>query len=884
MPLEQYRQKRDPERTPEPFGGRARAGATQSGGVFVIQKHDATRMHYDFRLEMEGVLRSWAVPKGPSLNPANKHLAVMVEDHPLDYGDFEGVIPRGNYGAGAVIVWDRGVYTALDPKDDVAAAVRAGKLDLELRGYKLRGAFTLVRTGRGAKPAGDGKQQWLLIKKRDQYAAEDDVTQLHPRSVLSGLAVEEMYQASAAGEAAAAGLARGKVPQLGAALNPRDFPLMFAKLTQDPVQGKQWLFEIKYDGVRALALREGDAVRMFARSGAEITGQYPEVALALRALPYRRFVIDGEIVALNDEGRPNFQLLQRRMHLSDRREIARMSLAVPVCYFVFDLLAFDKFDLRGLPLEERKGHLERLITGEGPLRYCQHIVERGRDFFEAVRETQLEGMIAKLRDSPYRGRRSGDWLKIKCPLTRKFVIGGYTDPAGSRTYFGALLLGQYEEDGRLRFTEKVGTGFNYEKLKEIYGLLRRRARDTSPFRVPGAGEPPLPAGVHFCEPELVCEVRFAEWTGQGGIRHPSFMGLAPNADPRECFYEGPAGAAEPVHCPTAEQAALPALASDAPASAIAQAGAAADSDADSASGRVAITNPDKVFWPAQGYTKGDLVAYYQSIASWMLPYLKDRPVMLTRYPDGIDGKSFYQKDAPGFAPPWLRTEKIYSHDSQRDISYFILDSADALAYMANLAAITIHIWSSRLPHLENPDWLLFDIDPKGSTTRNAVLVAQETAAALREVGLRPYLKTSGQAGLHVVVGLEPKYTYEQARMFSEAVARLVVSRIPDLATINRNPRTRAGKVYIDYLQLGHGKTIAGPYSVRPITGAPVSAPLDWKELKPTLDPGVFNIKTMPRRMANLRSDPFLGALEDPMTLEDALPALESALQSPRAGA
>jgi len=873
MALEQYRRKRDPERTPEPFGGQARPGAVQSGGVFVIQKHDATRMHYDFRLEMEGVLRSWAVPKGPSLNPADKRLAVMVEDHPLDYGDFEGVIPKGNYGAGAVIVWDRGVYTALDPKDDVAGAVRAGKLDLELRGYKLRGAFTLVRTGRGAKPSGDGKQQWLLIKKRDEHAGDDDVTQLHPRSVLSGLAVEEMYEASAAGEAVAADLARANVPQLSAALGPREFPLMFAKLSYDPVDGKQWLFEIKYDGVRALALREGDAVRMFARSGKEITGQYPEVALALRALPYRRFAIDGEIVALNDQGRPNFQLLQRRMHLSDRRDIARMSLAVPVCYFVFDLLAFDKFDLRGLALEERKQFLERLIKGEGPLRYCEHIAERGRDFFEAVTNAKLEGMMAKLRASPYRGRRSGDWLKIKCPLTLNFVIGGYSDPAGTRPYFGALLLGQYESDGRLRFTEKVGTGFNHDTLRQLHELMRQRARDTSPFRRPAAGEPPLPAGAHFCEPELVCEVRFAEWTNQGGIRHPSFQGLVKDADPHDCTYEGP---------PSSESPASPvgAVSPAEPGSAIAQAAAA---DPDGASGRVAITNPDKVFWPEQGYTKGDLVAYYQSIAPWMLPYLKDRPVMLTRYPDGIDGKSFYQKDAPGFAPPWLRTEKIYSHDSQRDISYFILDSADALAYMANLAAITIHIWSSRLPHLENPDWLLFDIDPKGSTTRNAVLVAQETAAALREVGLRPYLKTSGQAGLHVMVGLEPKYTYEQARMFSEAVARLVVNRIPDLATINRNPRTRAGKVYIDYLQLGHGKTIAGPFSVRPINGAPVSAPLDWKELKPTLDPGVFNIKTMPKRMAKLGRDPFLGALEDPMTLEDALPALESALQSTRTG-
>ncbi len=872
MPLERYRQKRHPETTPEPFGAQPVSGGRQNGGVFIVQKHDATRMHYDFRLEMEGVLRSWAVPKGPSLNPADKRLAVMVEDHPLEYGDFEGVIPEGNYGAGAVIVWDRGVYTAIEPRNDVAGAIRAGKLDLALRGYKLRGAFTLVRTGRTAKSSQDGKQQWLLIKKPDEYASEEDVAAMHPRSVLSGLAIEEMYEASAAGEAVAAELAHAKASILKAALEPRNFPLMFAKLSYQPVDGNQWLFEIKYDGVRALALREGEMVRLFARSGAEITGQYPEVALALRAMPYRRFVLDGEIVALNDQGRPDFQLLQRRMHLQDRRDIARMSLAVPVCYFVFDLLAFDRFDLRDLALERRKELLQRLIKGEGPLRYCEHIVGRGRDFFAAVEAAGLEGMMAKLRSSPYRGRRSGEWLKVKCPRTLRFVIGGYTDPAGSRTHFGALLLGQYESDGSLRFIDKVGTGFNYEKLRRIHELMRVRARATPPFRRPKADEPQLPAGARFCAPDLVCEVRFAEYTNQGGIRHPSFLGLVDDADPRQCLYRGPQtgnGAAPAGASALAE-----------PGGAIAQAA----SGANSAGARVVVTNAEKIFWPEQGLTKGDLVAYYQSIAHWMLPYLKDRPVMVTRYPDGIEGKSFYQKDAPAFAPQWLRTEKIYSHDAQRDIAYFILESADALAYMANLAAITIHIWSSRMPHLEVPDWLLFDIDPKGTTTRNAVLVAQQTAAVLREIGLRPYLKTSGQAGLHVAVGLEPKYTYDQARMFSELVARVVVGRRPDLATINRNPRSRAGKVYIDYLQLGHGKTIAAPFSVRPVSGAPVSAPLDWKELKPDLDPLAFNIKTMPKRMARLGRDPFLGALEDKMTLEQALPRLEAALHSPSQGA
>jgi bifunctional non-homologous end joining protein LigD len=863
MPLDRYRQKRDPERTPEPFGAPRTANGVQRGGIFVIQKHDARRLHYDFRLEMEGVLRSWAIPKGPSLNPAERHLAVMVEDHPLEYGDFEGVIPEGNYGAGAVIVWDRGTYGALDPPD-AAAGVRAGKLDLVLHGFKLRGAWTLVRTaGRGRAPR--DKAQWLLIKKRDEHAREDDVLATHPRSVLSGLLIEEMYEASRAGNETLRQLKRLKAPPLEVALRPQNFPLTLARSADEPFDGDQWLFELKYDGVRALAIRDGARAHLYARKGTEITGQYPEVALALQSLPFDRFVMDGEIVALDDRGRPDFQLLQQRMHVSDRHAIARLSFAVPVNHFLFDLLAFGDFDLRALPLHRRKELLAGLIKGEGPLRYCEHVAGQGRDFYEAVAESRLEGIMAKLGSAPYRGRRTGDWLKIKCPLEDCFVIGGYTDPAGSRPYFGALLLGQYERDGQLRFIDKVGTGFNYALLKRLFDLMRARTIAKSPFRRPAADEPALPRRAHFCQPSLLCAVRFGEWTNQGGIRHPRFQGLIEDKDPRACSFGAPP---REVLVPGAPQ-------DIDPGSSLREAAASTSQP----QLRFTATHREKIFWPAQGYTKGDLIDYYLAIAPWMLPYLRDRPVMLTRHPDGIAGKSFYQKDAPGFAPSWLRTERIYSNDAQREISYFVLDSADALGYMANLGAITIHVWSSRLPHLERPDWLLFDIDPKGTTTARAIAVAGEVGATLRALGLRPYVKTSGQAGLHVVVGLEPRYTYEQARMFSELVARVVVARIPDLATINRNPRARQGRVYIDYLQLGHGKTIAAPFSVRPIEGAPVSTPIHWRELKASLDPARFTIRTVPARMARLGHDPFLGALMDPMALEAALPQLERALSA-----
>lgn len=860
MALEKYREKRSADRTPEPFGRAVRQPGLRGAGMFVVQKHAARRLHYDFRLEMESVLRSWAIPKGPSLNPADKRLAVMVEDHPLEYGDFEGLIPEGNYGAGTVIVWDRGEYRVIDPPGaDAAECVRAGKLDIEMHGFKLRGAFTLVRMAtRGKRRAPEEKEQWLLIKKRDEFASGADLTAAHPHSVLSGLTIEELREASQTSTAVTRDLEKTGAPPLEVALEPKSFPLNLARLREDPFDGEDWLFELKYDGVRALALRDGAQARLFGRNGREITRRYPEVALALSALPFDRFALDGEIVVPDETGRPNFQMLQRRINVTDPREIARLSLALPVNYWVFDLLAFGGFDLRPLPLEKRKEFLARLIRGEGPVRYCDHVVARGRDFFAAVADAGLEGILAKRRQSPYRGIRSDDWIKIKCPQTRRFVIGGWIRPAGSRILFGALLVGAYEASGDLRFVSRVGTGFDESSLRELHALMKSRERAQSPFRPPRPGEPFPPRGSHFCAPELVCAVQFIEWTDDGGLRHPSFKGLVNEGAPRECAYEGPAAAGSPA-------TAAPAVSS--PVCAIAP---RPNGQPRVAERGFVPTNPEKVFWPQEGYTKGDLLRYYTTIAPWMLPYLKDRPVVLTRYPDGIEGKSFFQKDAPAFAPPWIRTEKIYSEDSQREISYFVLESAEAIAYMANLGTIPIHIWSSHLPHLERPDWLLFDIDPKNSTTEAAVTVAREVGALLRAAGMRPYLKTSGQMGLHVVVGLVPEYTYEQARMFAEMIARIVVARIPETATLNRDVAARAGRVYIDYLQLGHGKTIAAPFTVRPVAGAPVSTPLKWDELKPDIDPRVWNIKTVPPRMTRLKADPFLGALTDPQRLEPAL--------------
>ncbi|MGH7949855.1 MAG: DNA ligase D, partial [Candidatus Binataceae bacterium] len=716
MALERYREKRVPGQTPEPFGTGAPSPGQSPGELFVVQRHAARRLHYDFRLEMEGVLRSWAIPKGPSLNPNDKRLAVMVEDHPVEYADFEGLIPESNYGAGSVIVWDRGTYRLIDPPGaDAASAVANGKLDIELRGFKLHGAFTLVRTKSAAGHRQGGKETWLLIKKRDAYTSEREVTLRSPRSVLSGLTLEEVRDAPALVGRVRREIEREGAPRLAHALDPKRFPLALARLIDAPFNDDKWLFELKYDGVRALAVRDGDNVRAFARSGAEITETYPEIARSLKALPFEQFVIDGEIIAAGEDGQADFQLLQRRIHVRGAAAAERLSRTIPVCYFAFDLLAFDGFDLRRLPLKTRKRILALMVGGEGPLRYCDHTIGRGHEFFEAVEESGLEGIIAKQRDSSYKAGRGGDWLKIKCPLTKPFVIGGYTDPQGSRSLFGALLLGRWDNKNRLRFVGKVGTGFSDQALQRIHRELTTRETARSPFARSAAGEREIPRNARFTQPELVCEVRFAELTDDGYVRHASFLGLVPNADAKQCRWEALTPKQFKSSTPVAPGPSDSAQSSDSP----------------HREGGVAITHRDKVFWAGEGYTKADLVKYYRDISPWMLPYLKDRPVMITRYPDGIEGKSFYQKDAPAYAPKWIRTEKIYSEDSRREIAYFILENADALAYVANLGTIPIHIWSSRISTLERPDWLLFDIDPKGSTTAKAVEVARAVMELLK---------------------------------------------------------------------------------------------------------------------------------------------------------
>jgi bifunctional non-homologous end joining protein LigD len=857
--LDAYRRKRDPDRTPEPFG----VGRSGSGGLFVVQQHAARRLHYDLRLEMDGVLKSWAVPKGPSVRPEIKRLAVHVEDHPLEYADFEGVIPKDNYGAGAVIVWDHGRYRSAK-LEDPRAQLERGLVEVDFRGHKLRGRWTLARMGGKSK-------EWLLIRKVGQPVPAEEITERYPRSVRSGLTLDEMRDAGAVRDALRARLRELEAPLRDVPARTQGF--MLASLAERPPEGADWLFEIKYDGVRVLAERIGDRVTLLGRSGQVVTGRYPEIVSALRALAFDRFLIDGEIVALDARGVASFQRLQARMGLTRPEDVARAMAAAPVEAVFFDCLALEGHDLRQVPLVSRKACLQRVLPPLGIARFGDHVEGAGPAFLEAADEARLEGIVAKRRESAYVARRSDAWLKIKCQRRLEFVIGGYTDPQGTRARFGALHLGLYDA-AELVYVSKVGTGFDGDELDRLWGRLEPLHRATSPF---DAGTP-AGRGHHWVEPQLVAEVRFTEWTRDGGIRHPTYLGLRDDVRPTDCRRESTdagdwpdATEPPPARHDSADAAAELASTGDAPRDA-----STATSGTAASASRVRLTNLDKVFWPAEGYTKGDLVGYYEAIAPTMLPHLRDRPIVLTRYPDGITGKSFFQKDAPEFAPEWVRTERIYSKDTDREIDYFVVDDAEMLQYVANMGTIPIHVWSARIGALERPDWLVLDLDPKGAPFTDVVRVAQMVHRVLDELEVPSYVKTSGATGLHVLVPLGAQYTHEQSRTLARLLAVMVVELVPAIATVARPLGARGGKVYVDFGQNGHGRTIAGPFSVRPLPEAPVSCPLDWREVTPRLDPTHFTIRTLPRRFAR-RDDPLQHVLGAGVEMAAVLARIEARL-------
>ncbi len=822
-----YRAKRAAERTPEPFGGE-RVGP---GHLFVVQQHAARRTHYDFRLEMHGVLWSWAVPKGPSSNPDDKRLAVHVEDHPLDYAEFEGRIPEGNYGAGAVILWDRGLWV---PLTDADRGLAEGKLLFELRGHKLRGRWTLVRT----------RENWLLIKERDEWAGEEG-TEGYPRdSVLSGLTLDELASGADRGEPVRAELRGLHAPER--VVRARDVKVMLAVSRERPFSRAGWVFELKYDGYRMIAGKEGERVVLVSRKGRDITATFPEIARAVGALPFERLVLDGEVVVHDETGMPSFARLQKRGRLTRATAVARAAVELPATLYVIDLLGFESFDVRPLPLTQRKRILKDVLPTVGPLRYSEHVDEHGERLYEQICAMGLEGVVAKAAGARYRGGRSHDWVKIKAEKTDDFVVVGFTEPKGTRAGFGALHVAQFL-GGRLRYAGRVGSGFTQRELDDVRAQLTRVAREDPPCEIPAEVDTGVVA--HWVEPQLVCEVRFKERTEQGLLRAPVFLRFRDDKQPAECMREV-VDSTEPA--------------------------AVAEREAPRA---VPFTNLDKVFWPSAGYTKGDLIAYYRGVAEWLLPYLRERPLVLTRYPDGIEGKSFFQKDAPDYVPEWIRLERIWSEDAQREVRYFVVEDAESLLYVVNLGTIPLHVWSSRVGSLERPDWCILDLDPKEAPFRHVVKTARAIRALCRDIALPSFVKTSGASGLHVLIPLGRQVTHAQSRTLAELLARVIVAELPDVTTVTRALRERHGRVYIDYVQNGHGRLLVAPFAVRPLPGAPVSMPLRWREVSGKLDPRRLTIANAAKRMRALKGDPLRALLELKPDLQAALEHLSERLNA-----
>jgi bifunctional non-homologous end joining protein LigD len=839
VPLEKYRQKRSADTTPEPFG----PGGAARPHLFVVQKHAATRLHWDFRLEWGGVLKSWAVTKGPSPDPAEKRLAVEVEDHPVEYADFEGVIPEGNYGAGEVIVWDQGRWT---PLADLEEGVKKGKLLFELQGYKMRGKWTLVRMKTKGKTTG---KEWLLIKERDAWARKGAEAVYPQESIFSGLTVEDL----ASGASRAAEI-RAELERLGA---PRrrvricDVKLMLAEPRDAAFSKPGWIWELKYDGYRLLAGREDGKPVLRYRHGMESTATFPDIARAVTALPYDSFILDGEVVVLDAKARPRFGLLQKRALLQRRTDIERAAVELPATLFAFDLVAFEGFDLRPLPLSARKEILARLLPRVGPVRFADHVEDKGEELLAAAGELGLEGVVGKKADAPYRGARSGDWIKVRLDRTGDFAIVGFTRPEGARSGFGALHLASWQ-DGGLVYAGRVGTGFSDRQLTDLHARLAKAVRATPAF----GGAVPSGRGHVWVQPEIVAEVRFKERTGDGLLRHPAFLRLREDKPIEECVREDEGGGEEPA-APATEPSA-----------------AAAEPDERT----VPFSNLTKVFWPEEGYTKGDLIDYYRAIAPWLLPYLADRPLVMTRYPDGIDGKSFFQKDAPKFAPDWIRLERIWSEHAEREIDYFVCDNLETLLYVANLGSIPLHVWASRVAAPERPDWCVVDLDPKGAPFSHVVALARTIHALCDEIGLPNFIKTSGATGLHVLLPLGGQLTHAESRVLGEILARVIEQDHGKIATTARAIGARGGKVYLDYLQNGHGKTIAGPFSARPVPGATCSAPLKWSEVNAKLDPKNYTIKTLPARMKRIEDDPLAPVLTEKPDLQSALARLTARLK------
>jgi bifunctional non-homologous end joining protein LigD len=799
--LARYHRKRDFAVTPEPRGHR-----TRGGDRFVVQRHAARTLHYDFRLEVGGVLRSWAVPKGPSLNPAERRLAVATEDHPVEYGEFEGVIPERQYGAGKVTVWDRGSWSSDDPDPD--AALTRGKLNFHLRGEKLSGGWSLIRMGRTR--GANRRQNWLLIKARDRAARTDraaEITRTAPAAPR-----RRRTRASRKIDAPRSVLPRFVAPQL-------------ATLTDQIPAAGAWCYEIKYDGYRILARIANGDVRLYTRNRQDWTARLPHLARAIRKLRLDDSWLDGEIAMPDPErGMASFQALQNAFDGTSDAKIV---------YYVFDAPYLKGHDLRQLPLVERKERLGDALRAHpsDQVRFSDHLDRGVEEALDEACRRGLEGLIAKRSDAPYVSTRTRTWLKLKCRPRQEFVIGGYTDPAGSRHGFGALLVGLHDEGGRLRYVGRVGAGFTEQTLRTLARRFASLARDDSPFV-----DSPRARGVHWLKPALVAELEFAGWTNDARLRQAAFIGL------RE---DKPARAVRPEAATRPDDGGKKRRSRRRPEPAAGDARIAG----------VTITHPDRAIWPDRGITKVDLARYYERVSDWLMPHLAGRPLSMLRCPDGSDAECFFQRHLAGDAPAGVETF-VGERSSAQKRGYHYVTTLPAVIAMVQRGVVEFHTWGATVPHVSKPDRITLDLDPGPDVPWEAIVAAAQRAhELLDELGLKSFLKTTGGKGLHVVLPLSGRHAWDDVRAFARGIAEHLARASPKQFTATMAKRARTGRIFVDYLRNAEGASAVAAYCARARPGAPVSMPLGWDELSVDVRVSEFTVQTVPDRLTG-RADPW----------------------------
>jgi bifunctional non-homologous end joining protein LigD len=831
MSLAEYLKKRVFGRTPEPKSGKH----TGKGLRFVVQRHHASHLHYDFRLELDGTMKSWAIPKGPSLNPGDKRLAMMVEDHPLDYQYFEGIIPQGNYGAGVVMIWDHGTYTSLadERKDDVKnlrAGLKSGNLKFRLNGEKLHGEFALVKLHGGRE-----ENSWLLIKHNDEFAVHknynsEDQVPAEVKKMLNnkeGEATKLPRTKRSAEKKSPEPDEETETPSDG----EKAYTPMMAKLEAKIFDEPGWIYEKKLDGYRAIGYT-GKKAKLMSRNGLDFSDKYKPVIDELKLME-QDAILDGELVIEDEKGRSSFQDIQNYGNRNDPG----------LKYYVFDLLSLNGHDLRGMELIKRKELLKALIGSLKSKRiiYNDHVEGKGTELFKKAQKEGWEGIIGKDEHSYYiSGKRTDRWLKFKLQNSQEAIICGYSAPTGSRKHFGALVLG-INEGNKIRYVGNCGTGFNERSIKELYDKMRPLETDEKPF----AEKVHQRTRITWIKPKLVCEVWYAEWTGDGHLRQPVYKGLRMDKNKESVVMETPGKQLADDEIIEADKV------------------------------KLKVSHLNKVFWPEEGITKGELLHYYRDMADWILPYLKDKAINMRRQPNGIEGPGFFQKDNDvSQLPDWIKTASLYSESNDKDINYIVGKDTATLLYMVNLGCIEINPWLSNYKTPDNPDYVVIDIDPHDVPFTEAVEVALKTKEVFDRMKLDVFIKTSGSKGLHVYCYVGGKYDYDFIKMFAEYVAGMIHDELPDITSIERNPAKRKNKTYIDFLQNRRGQTIACAYSVRPKPGATVSTPLHWKEVNNELKLSNFTIHNMRERVKQV-DDPWKKLTAEKADLKKALELLKA---------